>query len=620
MVKKIVAIWVSLVMILGFMIIVDVILDITPTISGTIHYVNETGSGGAYTTIQDAINASNDGDTIFVYNGTYYENVDVNKIINLTGEDRDSTIIEGDGNADTVEVYVARVNISSLSVINSGSTSGIKTYFGSDYVQIKNCRVSGAARGIFLGSDHNTVKNNTCLNNGDGILLWDADYNTITDNNCSGNDETGINLATNCEYNTISNNNCSENSYPINGYGIKVYTSSHGNTIVNNICNLNNQHGIFLWNNCNNNILMNNTCNSNNENGIYLDTAERSTVYNNTFNSNNGHGVYLSSSNVTFTNNIVMNNLDCGISSYFAKDNIITRNNVSNNDIGFYLDFSSYNSITENNVSNNQEGFYLYRSSNNSIYHNDIINSIIRQAFDDRSDNYWDNGYPLGGNYWSDYMGNDSFKGPDQDIIGGDGIGDSPYPNIQGGAGAYDKYPLFAPYKPLENYTIVKQGWNLISVPLIQEEQNITRVLGSINSWYNTVQWYDSYNSNDSWKHHKVGKQFGNDLSELNETMGFWIHITQPGNTIFLYNGTQPTSNQTIPLHPGWNMVGYPSLTSYNRTVGLNNLTFDTHVDAIWTYNAATQKYKQLTASDNFEIGKGYYIHAKAECTWAVPL
>jgi hypothetical protein len=67
-------------------------------------------------------------------------------------------------------------------------------------------------------------------------------------------------------------------------------------------------------------------------------------------------------------------------------------------------------------------------------------------------------------------------------------------------------------------------------------------------------------------------------------------------------------------------MVGYPSLTSYNRTEGLNNLTFNTHIDTIWTHNAATQKYKQLTESDYFEIGKGYYIHAKEECTWVVPL
>jgi outer membrane protein assembly factor BamB len=168
--------------------------------------------------------------------------------------------------------------------------------------------------------------------------------------------------------------------------------------------------------------------------------------------------------------------------------------------------------------------------------------------------------------------------------------------------------------------TILKQGWNLISIPLIQSNTSLSSVLQSIEGKYDCVQWYNNADLNDPWEHYKVGKAFGNDLFELNETMGFWIYITPPGDTIFHYNGTQLTSNQTITLRPGWNMVGYPSLTSYNRTAGLNNLTIGTHVDAIWTYNGATQKWKELTASDYFEIGKGYYIHAKEECTWEVPL
>jgi hypothetical protein len=141
-----------------------------------------------------------------------------------------------------------------------------------------------------------------------------------------------------------------------------------------------------------------------------------------------------------------------------------------------------------------------------------------------------------------------------------------------------------------------------------------------IDGYYDAVQWYDVNDIRDHWKHNKISKPRGNDLFNINETMGFWIHITPSGGAIFLHNGTHPTTNQTIPLHPGWNMVGYPSLRNYNRTEGLNNLTFDVHIDAIWTFDSATQKYKQLTASDYFEIGKGYYIHAKTECTWAFPL
>ena len=71
---------------------------ITPSVEGSnTYYVNKTGSGGAFISIQDAINAANDGDTVFVYNGTYYENVIVNKIINLIGEHPDATLIDGGG-------------------------------------------------------------------------------------------------------------------------------------------------------------------------------------------------------------------------------------------------------------------------------------------------------------------------------------------------------------------------------------------------------------------------------------------------------------------------------------------------------------------------------------------
>jgi hypothetical protein len=272
-----------------------------------------------------------------------------------------------------------------------------------------------------------------------------------------------------------------------------------------------------------------------------------------------------------------------------------------------------------NIVSNNSYGIYLEDSSNNQIFHNNIFNNTD-QAFDEIGNNYWDNDYPSGGNYWLDYTGMDKYKGPNQDIPGKDGIGDSPYINIQGGAGEQDYYPLMEPYKSPENIIVLKQGWNLISIPIIQVEQNLTRVLGCIDGWYDAVQWHDITDIDDPWKHNKVGKSFGNDLFELNESMGFWIHINQPGDTIFLYNGTQPTSNQSITLHPGWNMIGYPSLINRTRDNALNNIIYGIDVDAIWTFNAATQTWQEIGPTDYFELGRGYWIHSKVTKVWVVPL
>jgi parallel beta-helix repeat protein len=368
--------------------------------------------------------------------------------------------------------------------------------------------------------------------------------------------------------------NISHNYVSSNVYGIDINHSARNNVIYNTIYShdvFDTGKGINLWHSKENNIIGNDA--SYNWYGIFLKSSNDNNISDNTLFSDHHYGIYLASSD---NNNIIQNN------------------------------------ITTNDWFN----IYLSSSSNNYIYHNNFYDFFWLQAQDGGGNNKWDNGYPSGGNYWSDYGGVDYKRGPNQNVPGSDGIGDTPYDesNFQ------DHYPLMGPYKPLENFTILKEGWNQISIPLIQTEHNLTRILGFIDGWYDAVQWYDPIDPNDSWKHHKVGKLYGNDLNELNETMGIWIHITQPGDTIFVYNGTEPTQNQNIRLASGWNMVGYPSLSNKNRTTALNNLTFDTHIDTIWTYNVTIQKWEKLGEYDLFEVGRGYYIHAKTDCIWEVPL
>ena len=111
-----------------------------------------------------------------------------------------------------------------------------------------------------------------------------------------------------------------------------------------------------------------------------------------------------------------------------------------------------------------------------------------------------------------------------------------------------------------------------------------------------------------------------NDLNDITHELAFWIHITSPGGTLFTFKGTEPTQNQSIALHRGWNLVGYPSLGSKNRTAALNTIFFDDDVDSVWTYKASTQKWVEIGELDYFEIGRGYWIHSKVEKTWEVPL
>ncbi|UCE38285.1 MAG: hypothetical protein JSW00_03345 [Thermoplasmata archaeon] len=165
------------------------------------------------------------------------------------------------------------------------------------------------------------------------------------------------------------------------------------------------------------------------------------------------------------------------------------------------------------------------------------------------------------------------------------------------------------------------EGWNLVSIPYIQSDTGLSSVLDSINGFYDAVQQYNASDGFNHWKHYQISKPSHlNDLHTIDHSMGFWIYITRLGGTGFVWNGTKPIENQSITLYPGWNLVSYPSLTSYNRTEGLNNITYGSDVDAIWTYNSKIQKWEKLGESDYFEIGRGYYIHSKVEKTWVVPL
>jgi parallel beta-helix repeat protein len=164
-------------------------------------------------------------------------------------------------------------------------------------------------------------------------------------------------------------------------------------------------------------------------------------------------------------------------------------------------------------------------------------------------------------------------------------------------------------------------GWNLISIPYIQSDTNIGSVLSSISGYYDAVQWFNISDTLDPWKHnHKQKPPVMNDLDDIDHRMGFWLRVTEPGGVLFEYPGTPPIQNQTITLHPGWNLVGYPSNMSYNRTDGLNNITFGADVDFIQWYDASTKTWHVMGKDDYFMKERGYWFHVTKECEWEVPL
>ena len=170
--------WVTLGFILAFLVLPSITCSVKAN-PKTIVVPND------YPTIQSAIDAAQDGAVIYVKSGVYHENLKVNKSISLIGENRDSTVIDGNSS----EGYRAPIRITSDNVTVSGFTLR-DSWDGIQLWEVSGCNVSGNRMinnhyGIMLGS----VSGNSLIGNiinsvelGYGIYLLDGSNNVIEGN------------------------------------------------------------------------------------------------------------------------------------------------------------------------------------------------------------------------------------------------------------------------------------------------------------------------------------------------------------------------------------------------------------------------------------------------------
>ncbi len=356
-----------------------------------------------YPTIQEAVNAANDGDTVFVRIGTYYEHVVVNKTVSLVGEDVSAAIVDGDDTGHVVEVVSNNVNITGFTLQNSG-----------------NIHWPDLNAGICLnGTTNCTISENRLVGNGfAGISLIDSEGSAITDNNVTGTSWGGVHLA-NSSNNTVSGNILDSNIYT----GINGHASSHYNDIVDNVIS-NSTYGMFFHNAKHNNICRNNISNIAVEGIWFQDQVDYNVVAEN-----------------NLTNNTVAIRLQ-GPNYY----NNLSRNVITGAQYGIRIQYSAnFNAIFQNNMSQNDCGFYIEYSTQNSIWHNNFVDNDQQVYASAGSINSWDHGHPSGGNYWSDHVSVDNYSGINQDEPGSDGIVDEPYEIDESNQ---DNYPLMEPWTP----------------------------------------------------------------------------------------------------------------------------------------------------------------------------
>ena len=191
-----------------------------PKIKSNTIYVDDDGTAD-FISIQDAINASNDDDFIYVSKGTYYESLTINKSINLIGEDKNTTIISGryaDGIYPLISLEADNCSIQKFTFTNGTNPhlDGISLTRSSENT-ITNNNIIGFNQGIYLMifSDRNTISDNFISNNQYGIRIKGGDYNNISKNNIKNNNR-GVYCCCGAEYNEIHFNNFFEN-YEYNG-------------------------------------------------------------------------------------------------------------------------------------------------------------------------------------------------------------------------------------------------------------------------------------------------------------------------------------------------------------------------------------------------------------------
>lgn len=338
---------------------------------------------------------------------------------------------------------------------------------------------------VIIGNGFSILGNGTDVT---GVYLVGVNNVTVTGLNITGFD-IGVLLdrVTGC---TIMANHLVNNTCHI------VLQGASGNTVSGNNADLYKPGslppcGVLAFGGATNNLVFDNAF----YNGLigiaflYSANSNRA-VKNGVFNCTSAVFVSQSSNESIVENNLVSSQFGVMFQDCTGSGSLIEGNNINSSGLcGVYLNHTSNDIVRGNNVTNGANGVYAEFSTNITVFHNNLINNID-QAFNNASTVVWNEGYPYGGNYWSNYTDTDLYGGPYQNETGSDGIWDHPYV-IDGNN--TDNYPLTEPLRS-EYYTltiVASTGGSTFPEPDVYtyEVRSVVNVTARTNTGYSFIHW-----------------------------------------------------------------------------------------------------------------------------------
>ena len=316
-----------------------------------------------YTEIQWAVDNATAGDTIIIRDGTYEENVVVNKQLTIRSEYGSTNCSVQARNTDG-DVFAVTKDATIIGLTIRGSDkNGIHTVGSNLYADSVTIKENGDY-GIYLDKGKEfTLTNSTIKNNGGGVTFSEhAKGNAVVVNNVIRNNVAGhglyIRLAQ-TKHATITNNLIDSNSET--GLGCAMQNGVGGEaTIKDNVIRNSGGQGVHIYG-VKNAIISNMTIDGAAGDGLWLKSCSNITIKEPfTIQNAGGYGYYVSGSDLYAESVTIKDNSNYGIYFDNGKEFTLKNSTIMNNGGGLtFFGYANGNAVAENNVIRNNSGYGL---------------------------------------------------------------------------------------------------------------------------------------------------------------------------------------------------------------------------------------------------------------------